>query len=153
MKENCNQNDIAVPSVQLSESLATIRASLTVHAGPLPPPETVERYEMVLPGAFDRILTMAENDQRDKFEHNRELLTVYAHDNRSNWKFAHCGQVFGFATAVIFFSLLGYSMWIENEVMFGILFAAGAFAGLAQLVRSYQSKGENTSSTDVATRR
>ena len=152
MNKNCNQNDVTVPSTQLSDSLATIRASLTLHAGPLPPPETVERYESVLPGAFDRILTMAENDQRDKFEHNRKFLTVYEHDNRSNWKFAHSGQIFGFATVVIFFSLLGYSMWIENITMFGLLFGAGAFAGLAQLVRSYQSKGENTTSTDVATR-
>jgi len=138
MNEDRNQNDITVPSTQLSDSLATIRASLTVHSGPLPPPETVERYELVMPGAFDRILTMAENDQRDKFEHNKQFLTVYERDNRSNWLFAQCGQIFGFATVVIFFSLLGYSMWIENITMFGLLFGAGAFAGLAQLVRSFQ---------------
>ena len=40
------------------EKLPKVMAALTLHAGPLPPPETVERYESVLPGAFDRILTL-----------------------------------------------------------------------------------------------
>jgi len=145
MNDNSNQNDVAVQSTQLSDSLATIRASLTVHSGPLPPPETVERYELVMPGAFDRILTMAEQDQQDKFENNRKVfelnsteLAIRGRNESSKNLFAQCGQVFGFATVVIFFSLLAYSMWIENITMFGLLFGAGAFAGLAQLVRSFQ---------------
>jgi hypothetical protein len=33
-------------------------------------------------------------------------------------------------------------MYLNNETMFCTLFGAGAFAGLARLVRSFQNKGE-----------
>ena len=140
-----NLNDVTVPQSQLSDSLATIRASLTLHAGPLPPPETVERYELVLPGAFDRILTMAETDQRDKNEYNGRFMTVYEHDSRTDRIVAHCGQIFGFATVVIYFSILAVTVWFDNTALFTALFCAGAFAGLARLVRSFQKRNSGTS--------
>jgi uncharacterized membrane protein len=113
----------------LPEKRPEMIAALTLHAGPLPPPETVERYEFVLPGSFDRILTMAEREQQNKFE-----------QNRSGWVFAHCGQIFGFVTIVIYFAILALTVWFENTTMFTALFAAGAFAGLSRLIRSYQRK-------------
>jgi uncharacterized membrane protein len=116
-------------SPQLPEKLSEMTASLTLHAGPLPSPEMVERYELVLPGAFDRILTMAEKEQQAGFEHNR-----------SGWFFAHCGQVFGFAVVVIYFVILGMTVWFNNTAMFVAVFSAGAVAGLPSLVRSFQSK-------------
>jgi len=39
-------------------------AQLHVWEGQFPPPEAIERYERVLPGAFDRIIAMAEASQR-----------------------------------------------------------------------------------------
>ena len=147
MNEGCNQNDISAPPIQLRDSIATIEAALTVHVGQLPPPETVERYELVMPGAFDRILTMAEQSQQNKHDYNRTVLdqysvelSIYGRSESAKSLFAHLGQIFGFATVIVFFSLLGYSMWIENITMFSVLFCAGAFAGLANLVRSFQKK-------------
>jgi uncharacterized membrane protein len=152
MSENNNQLDVPVPTIPPSDSLSTIKAELSWHAGPLPSPETVERYELVLPGAFDRILTMAEKDQQDKFTCNREVfelnsteLAIHGRSEFSRNMFAHCGQIFGFVTVIAYFSFLGYSMWIENMTMFTVLFCAGAFAGLSRLVRSYQKKnGEDS---------
>lgn len=40
------------------------------YSGPLPPPEQLQIYEQVLPGAADRILAMAENE--NKHRHNKE---------------------------------------------------------------------------------
>jgi len=127
----------------LTEKLPEVMAALTLHVGPLPPPESVERYELVMSGAFDRMLTMAEQDQQNKFERSRTVLTVYEHNVRSAWHFAQCGQVFGFVTVIIFFAILAYAMYLGNERMFGIILGAGALAGLVQLVRSFQNKGEN----------
>jgi uncharacterized membrane protein len=39
-------------------------AQLHVWEGQFPPPEAVERYEKIQPGAFDRIIAMAEAAQR-----------------------------------------------------------------------------------------
>ena len=144
MNEDSNKNDATVPLTQVPESLATIRASLTVHEGPLPSPETVERYERVLPGAFDRILTMAEKEQQNTFEQRSIELTLYGRNASSKILFAHCGQIFGFASVVFYFSILALTVWFGNTTMFTALFCAGAFAGLARLVRSFQNKNGKT---------
>jgi uncharacterized membrane protein len=143
MNENSNEKDVLLPVLNLADSLATIKASLTVHVGSLPPPEAVERYEQVMPGSFDRILTRAEQEQQNKFEHNRTILAVHEHDVREGWKFAHCGQFFAFFLIVIYFSLLGLTIWFDSLTMFATVIGAGALAGLPALVRSFQNKGKN----------
>lgn len=48
------------------------REMLSIWSGPLPPPESFGRYEEILPGAADRILTMAEDQSR----HRRQMETA-----------------------------------------------------------------------------
>ena len=135
MTEKRNQDKTLEMSSPLPEKLPKVMAALTLHSGPLPPPETVERYELVLPGAFNRILTMAEQDQRNEFE-----------NNRSSWRFAHWGQFFGFVSVLIiiipYFALLGLTIWLDNFAMFSAVLGAGILAGLPALVRSFQKKQE-----------
>ncbi|MBU6321274.1 MAG: DUF2335 domain-containing protein [Patescibacteria group bacterium] len=38
----------------------------TIHAGPLPAPEDLARYEQVLPGLADRIMAMAESQAKHR---------------------------------------------------------------------------------------
>ena len=135
------------PDVPASSMLSEIQFSARLHAGPLPPPDVLEQYERMQAGTLDRLLTMAETEQQARIGHNTKggeykfkALELRGRNDHSNNMFAHLGQIFGFATVIIFFSLLGYSMWIENITMFSILFCAGAFAGLANLVRSFQKK-------------
>ena len=146
MNKNNNEKDVPLPALNLADSLSTIKASLTVHVGSLPPPEAVERYELVMPGSFDRILTRAEQEQQNKFEHNRTVLAVHEHDVREGWKFAHWGQFFGFISVLIviipYFVVLGYTIWLDNFAMFGAVLGAGVLAGLPALVRSFQKKGD-----------
>ena len=132
-----------------SETSTPLLAALTLHAGPLPPPEAVERYELVMSGAFDRILTMAEQEQQNGFERNRTVLehsgtvlAIHEQDMRSGWFFAHCGQFFAFFTVVIYFTLLGLTIWFDSLTMFATVIGAGAIAGLPALVRSFQKKQE-----------
>jgi len=42
-----------------------------IHSSPLPSPADVERYESILPGSFDRILTMAEKQQEHRIATER----------------------------------------------------------------------------------
>lgn len=42
---------------------------IQAHRGPLPSPDTLQRYEEILPGAAERILTMAE----DQAKHRQSL--------------------------------------------------------------------------------
>jgi uncharacterized membrane protein len=40
---------------------AILRIAATRFSGPLPPPEALAKYNDILPGAADRIITMAEH--------------------------------------------------------------------------------------------
>ncbi len=46
------------------------RESLSIHSGPLPPPDILQQYEGILPGAAERIFKMAEkqSDHRQSLE-------------------------------------------------------------------------------------
>src|SRR4051794_39392607 len=62
--------------------------------GPYPPPEAVERYEKVCPGAFDRMIGMAERLQKAQIDQSSEAL--------KNQKDDRCrGHYLGFTTTVL----------------------------------------------------
>ncbi len=52
------------------------RAEMTEWDGPLPPPEAFRSYESTLPGAAERLLTMAENWQQHQIEQERGALEL-----------------------------------------------------------------------------
>ncbi|MBR5160652.1 MAG: DUF2335 domain-containing protein [Thermoguttaceae bacterium] len=62
------QKEAAVLSGIMKTSLSIERS------GPLPSPEDFERYEKTLPGAGERILSMAERQQQHRFEIEKTLV-------------------------------------------------------------------------------
>lgn len=50
-----------------SVQVAVREQTVTAWAGPLPPPADFERYERILAGAADRIMRLAEEEQRARF--------------------------------------------------------------------------------------
>ena len=114
-------------------------ASVSIHSGTLPSPETVERYEVIMPGAFDRILTMAEKEQASKIELNHDSLEAVIHSKRTISESVLRGQLFGFVSVVMYFAVLGLTVWLNNLTMFGVLAGTGVIAGLPSLVRSFQN--------------
>ena len=52
------------PEVEVEDSgySRTLQVHTSKYSGPIPPPETLEGYERLLPGAAERILTMAEQN-------------------------------------------------------------------------------------------
>ena len=119
-------------------------ASVSIHSGTLPAPETVERYETIMPGAFDRILTMAEKEQDSKIKLNRDSLDAVIHSKRTISESVLRGQIFGFVSVIIivflYFAVLGLTVWFNNLTMFGVISGAGVIASLPSLVRSFQNK-------------
>ena len=115
-------------------------ASVSIHSGTLPSPETVARYEVVMPGSFDRILTMAEKEQDSKIKINHDTVDIAKHESRSVWKSILVGQTFGFIAVIMYFVLLGLTVLYGDATIFGILCGAGAIVGLPALVRSFQKK-------------
>jgi len=84
MNPQTNKNDKGKQIVQ--------RTSMT-YEGPLPPASEFERYERVCPGAADRILAMAENEEAHRHRTEDRIVD-------SVIKQTKLGQIFAFAIAL-----------------------------------------------------
>jgi uncharacterized membrane protein len=72
------------------------QTTLVHHQGPLPPPDLLKQYDEVVPGAAERIISMAENQA----QHRQELeASVIRTDNLKSI----LGMVFGFVIALVGF--------------------------------------------------
>lgn len=60
---------------ETGEERATVLSMQQHYSGPLPPAQEFKSYGEVLPSAPDRILTMAEAEQRHR--HKRETFAIY----------------------------------------------------------------------------
>lgn len=82
----------------LAAHIMTTKASMSM-SGPLPPSGEFARYEQTLPGSADRILSMAELEQKERLAENKERLRldkklVVGHNWRSGFaQFAALGLV------------------------------------------------------------
>lgn len=59
--------DRGITPVQRTDVVRMIQASASF-SGPLPPPETLERYNQTLPGLAERIIVMAESQHSHRLE-------------------------------------------------------------------------------------
>jgi len=70
-----------------------IQAMMRSFSGPLPPPEALERYNQILPGAAERIIAMAEGQHSHRLELEKHVIT-------SNVSAQKLGTVLGFIVAM-----------------------------------------------------
>lgn len=84
-----NAPKVPVPNQSSSQQLS---AQLAIHSGPLPHPSILEEYDRVLPGAAERILTMAESQSN----HRQALETKYlGTESRNSLLGIICGLLLG----------------------------------------------------------
>lgn len=85
-------------------------------SGPLPAPVDLEHYEKVLPGAAERIISMAERQSA----HRQNLETKVINSEISNSK---TGLYFGFAIGIGGFIVVGYCASFGYQILAGIIAA------------------------------
>jgi uncharacterized membrane protein len=125
--------------------LPTVQAQQTVvWQGQYPPPEAVERYEKILPGAFDRMIRMAEQLQSAQIEEAKRALDYTQRDTkRGHWLGWSSGLV---AIVGALCCLLLQYPWVAS-VFLGVPVLAVARA-LIESARS-QPTGTNVIGTNV----
>ena len=69
------------PIPQSEKSKVQIQRQEAYFRGPLPPPEILARYEDVLPGAAERIITMAENQSAHRIEIEKTVINARSRDS------------------------------------------------------------------------
>lgn len=90
-------------------------------SGPLPPPKQLEEYEKVLPGAADRILTMAEKQS----EHRQKMESTVV---KANTRDGHIGVIFAFILGLVI--ILGGIYLAAIGHPYGTWFSLGGVATL-----------------------
>lgn len=103
-----------------------IKATSSVHVGPLPAPEAFEKYETTLPGAAERILKLAEGEALHRRAMENKIVT---HNIRSGYS----GQLCAFALGTM--GLCGgvYCV-IQGHPIAGSIIAG---SGLASLIAPF----------------
>lgn len=104
------------PSTVATNSEPTSRMSLqrAEFKGPLPPPQILQQYNDIVPGAAERILSMAE----DMASHQRDIQSraididsmIVGSDNRARTS----GQWMAFGIVILSFSLTALGAWMEK---------------------------------------
>lgn len=130
----------AGPQSQVKQNkLGTIQASLMLQArqfsGPLPPPEILDHYNQIHPGAAERIICMAEQQG----DHRRHLEKVTIEANAFSEKL---GPILGFilAMTVVVGGIWLISKGLKAEGLAAVLAAVAAPVGVFVYGKSQQKK-------------
>lgn len=91
-------------------------------SGPLPPPEVLQKFNDVVPGAAERIVRMAEEQATHRKELERKVIE--SDIERSKW-----GQILGFAIAIVGLAVSGFVAVYGNAIAGGII-GIGTLASL-----------------------
>jgi uncharacterized membrane protein len=110
--------------VHVRQSMVRIAHEVAEFSGPLPPPSYLREYEIIIAGAADRIISMAEAEQKHRHRWERSALSNTT-----------IGLWFGFLIAL---SLVGggvYSVYAGLPYVAGGFLTAGAIGMVPALIR------------------
>lgn len=81
-----NQNKETLENKQLESVILRVVQQHEFYQGPIPSPAVLGQYDEILPGAADRILTMAENNNEARIENEKALVvSKTANIRRGSW--------------------------------------------------------------------
>ena len=111
------------PEEKNAAAAQLVSVAAKFHSGPLPPPEALQKYDQILPGAADRIIRMAESQH----QHRQKLEKTVVESNAFSQK---VGLILGFVIAMT--AIVG-GIWLAREGKSGSGVTA-IIAALAALV-------------------
>ena len=114
-----NNSAQAVAQALPQNQLVTLQKQ-ELFQGPIPHPDLLKKYDEVVPGAAERILRLAEEEQQHRHQmdlndadNNKKLLQLSESDLSSAHEFRKRGQSFGFVICLIcLFSAL-YATYVQ----------------------------------------
>ncbi len=94
-----SDNKNITPTETANEEQAGILAvaSASRYSGPIPPPDMFREYENILGGAADRILSLAEYNQKNNFDISKNILS----NNRLNISLSFIISIAPFLASIV----------------------------------------------------
>lgn len=89
--------------VQRGELRQVLRAAFISerHAGPLPDPRSLERYRDLIPNGAERIMAMAEREQRHRHDMEKREQALLERSEQHDFVITRRGQVFGLGVCLL----------------------------------------------------
>lgn len=81
---------------KIEEKVRSLVVEASLFIGPIPEPKTLQQYENVTSGLADRIVTMAEKEQDDRFKENKRRHNRYNAVVRGTYAVIVVGFAMGF---------------------------------------------------------
>ncbi len=121
------ENTAASPVTTQSLLMAMAHSESRKYVSPLPAPVDLERMERLLPGSFERLLHMAEQDAKTTRENETKIVEASIADRRDEREQSSRGQNYGLIVAIIGLALAGIAIAMGHPV-------AATFLGFTPLV-------------------
>lgn len=116
MKDTSHQNP--------QQHVESVEIQQTTHfAGPLPPPETLAQYDKIVPGAAERIISMAEKEMEHR--HKSEDKTTKSIIATTTFSI-----IFAFVSVLVLCGIVIYALYRGFDGVAGVI-ATGAIAAVA----------------------
>lgn len=122
--------------IEILHSLSVVSIQKS-HSGPLPDPESLIQYNSVIPDGADRIMKMAENQQRHRINIESKVITSQSSQSK-------LGQIFGLIIGLVGVGCGTYLAAIGATTVGGII-AGGTVVSLVSVFvigKSIQRKRE-----------
>lgn len=105
----------------------------SAYIGPTPPPEHIEAYERMLPGAAARFLTLAEGEATHRRSHENAHVEIMKENAKASRILAGRGQLFAFVIAM---TGIGAGFWLglHNAQITGGIIGGG---GLVTIILAF----------------
>lgn len=128
-RQSSKQKAISRPPLKRRQEAAPpanlVSREVRVSSGPLPPPEALQKYDAILPGAAERIFRMAEKEQ----EHAHGMTRTVTRDITAYTK---RGQICGVIVALIAFATTAWLGYMGHATASAVV-GGGAVAGLVSV--------------------
>lgn len=136
------------PDVELEREREEVRQVVaevvrSEFSGPIPPPSIIKGYEEALPGAADRIITMAENQAKHRQDMEKTMIAAESRDSLLGVLFAFLLGAGCLGAAIVIVILVPQN---SGAISSSILGVAGIGSIIATFIKSTRSNHNNENS-------
>ena len=113
----------------------------TYYSGPLPHPQHFKVYEDVLPGAAERILSMAENSMAHSGSIEQQEIAIHKQEVESGIRDKIHGRRYGVFVILVLIACAFASLFVtDSPIVLAIFLGAATVGGVVEITRGRKDK-------------